>query len=81
MSVDLEKIASLLEGAYQQIESLEGEKASLENENSELKNAVELSKQASFDENNFDSSSLGTVYDGAFDSDNSEDKLDEFLKY
>ena len=78
MSVDLEKIASMLEEANQKITELETDKDTLESKNQELEKELELSKEASVMETQWDSS-LGSVYENSYDAETPEGKLDDFL--
>ncbi len=82
MAVELEKIAKLLEDAYEQIATLESEKQSMETKIDELGNELMLAKEAEDssivwgDKN----SSFGHVADDIPSyNENAESRLDNFL--
>ncbi len=80
MAVELEKIASLLEEAYESISALEQQNENLESENKELGSQMELQKQASAQgtwDSDDDMGSAVEYTSPEFAS--SEDKLDNFL--
>lgn len=80
MAVELEKIAAMLEQAYEDIENLENENSQLKAENSNLQAQMELQKEASTSNNWEDSNDLGSAVDYSFPENvSSEHKLDDFL--
>jgi hypothetical protein len=80
MAVELEKIAELLEEAYENISSLEHKVEELSVMNSELEHKVELSKEASA-QNSWDSfDDMGSAVDySSPEAASPESRLDEFL--
>lgn len=79
MAVELEKIAKLLEEAYENISSLENEKAQLSSEVSRLSSEIELQKEASA-ANHWDEDDMGSAVEyTAPEHANSESRLDDFL--
>lgn len=79
MAVELEKIASLLEEAYENISTLESENESLKLNNNKLSSEAELQKEASasmWDNAN----DMGSAVDYASpENASSESRLDDFL--
>lgn len=80
MAVELEKIASLLEQAYENIESLETENTQLRSDNTNLQTQVELQKEASVAGDWDDANDMGSAVDYSSPEHHSpENKLDDFL--
>ena len=82
MAVELEKIAALLDGAYEEIERLTNEKSELESKVSELQESLELSKSASHDNGVMwdNGVAFGEVsHDTPSTYESAESRLDSFL--
>jgi len=79
MAVELEKIASLLEEAYESISTLEQENVQLKQDNSTLASQAELQKEASASMWD-DESDMGSAVDySSPENASSEGRLDDFL--
>ncbi len=80
MAVELEKIAALLEEAYENISSLETENEQLKAENSELNGKLELQKEASAQHMWDSSNDMGSAVDYSTpEAASAEARLDDFL--
>ena len=80
MAVELEKIAALLEQAYENIENLENENSQLKADNGELQTQMELQKEASAANSWEDGTDMGSAVDySSPENASSENKLDDFL--
>ena len=80
MAIELEKIAALLETAYDEISRLEEQNAQLQEENQSLQNLKKEAAGDVFDHNDDDIFSMGAVAEINSAGNTSADaKLDEFL--
>jgi len=81
MAVELEKIASLLDGAHEQIEALESERDQLLAKVSEMEEAMSLLKQAEENVTSWDSSASigGESVNIPSSYESAESRLDSFL--
>jgi len=79
--VELEKIASLLEGAHEEIAAKDQEILELKAKNEELESAVTLEKEAADHSTTWDSQhEMGSAVDGYTAPDaTASDRLDSFL--
>ncbi len=80
MSVDLEKIAGMLESAHETITNLENENEELQSKVDGLSHLDNLEKEASAQHTEWDNSGMGDVSTTPMmDNSNGENRLDSFL--